>query len=218
MTLWSLIIYNDILHRSDFKLHCRTWPFTKLREVYMEHVQLGHYSEHLVLSHSGLLHMLYLSSGGVVVKLWLDEQEFQGSIPGLTAMISEICYLLLPIRDMAEISLKGRKSSKPPLNLLYLLRPLLSPSLSWFSWLLQFHHPKVLSQFYLKFVIPRHAWSNFDETWQEKARDYLHEYENLSLLSTPPFQPHSQALKWHMYIYTTQCRRGKYLHMMHCCL
>ena len=35
------------------------------------------------------------------------------SIPGLTATILEICYLLLPSRDMAEISLKQRKS---PIN------------------------------------------------------------------------------------------------------
>ena len=41
------------------------------------------------------------NSGGVVVKL----QEVRGSIPGLAATISEIGYLLLPSRDMAETSL-----------------------------------------------------------------------------------------------------------------
>ena len=38
----------------------------------------------------------------------------QGSIPGLTAIISEIGYILLPSRNMAEILLKLRKSSKQP--------------------------------------------------------------------------------------------------------
>ena len=33
------------------------------------------------------------------------------STPGLVTAISEIGYLLLPSRDMAEISLKRRKSS-----------------------------------------------------------------------------------------------------------
>ena len=37
------------------------------------------------------------------------EQEIRGSIPGLAATISEIGYLLLPSRDVAEISLKRRK-------------------------------------------------------------------------------------------------------------
>ena len=42
---------------------------------------------------------------------WLAEQEVRGSIPGLVATISEIGYLLLPCRDMAEIPLNRRKSS-----------------------------------------------------------------------------------------------------------
>ena len=42
---------------------------------------------------------------------WLAEQEVRGSIPGLATWISEIGYLLLPSRDMAEIPLKRRKSS-----------------------------------------------------------------------------------------------------------
>ena len=54
------------------------------------------------------------SSGGVVVKLLACGAEDQGSIPGLAATISEIGYLLLPSRDMAEKSLKRRKSSKQP--------------------------------------------------------------------------------------------------------
>ena len=41
---------------------------------------------------------------------WLAEQEVRGSIPGLATWISEIGYLLLPGRDMAEIPLKRRKS------------------------------------------------------------------------------------------------------------
>ena len=47
--------------------------------------------------------------GAVVVKWlssWLAEQEVRGSILGLAAMISEICYFLLSSRDMAEIPLK----------------------------------------------------------------------------------------------------------------
>ena len=47
---------------------------------------------------------------------WLAEQEVRGSIPGLAATISEIGYLLLPSRDMAERSLKRRKSSKQLTN------------------------------------------------------------------------------------------------------
>ena len=39
---------------------------------------------------------------------WLAEQEVRGSIAGLVATISEIGYLLLPCRDMAERSLKRR--------------------------------------------------------------------------------------------------------------
>ena len=45
------------------------------------------------------------------VSFWLAEQEVRGSIPGLATRISEIGYLLLPSRDMAEIPLKRRKSS-----------------------------------------------------------------------------------------------------------
>ena len=47
---------------------------------------------------------------------WLVEQEVQGSRPGLATWISEIGYLLLPSRDMAEIPLKRRKSSIQPTN------------------------------------------------------------------------------------------------------
>ena len=51
------------------------------------------------------------SGGGVVViSSWLAEQEVRGSIPGFADMISEIGYLLLPSRDMAERSLMRRKS------------------------------------------------------------------------------------------------------------
>ena len=46
------------------------------------------------------------SSGGVV-----DKQEVRCSIPGLVATIAEIGYLLLPSRNMAEMSLKRRKTS-----------------------------------------------------------------------------------------------------------
>ena len=45
---------------------------------------------------------------------WLAEQEVRGSIPGLATWISEIGYLLLPSRDMAEIPLKRRKSPIQP--------------------------------------------------------------------------------------------------------
>ena len=39
---------------------------------------------------------------------WLTEQEVRGSISGLAATISEICYLLHPSRDIAKRSLKRR--------------------------------------------------------------------------------------------------------------
>ena len=54
---------------------------------------------------------MYRSCGG----LWR-------SIPGLAATISEIGYLLLPSRDMAEISLlKGRKFLKQPTNYIHVV-------------------------------------------------------------------------------------------------
>ena len=53
--------------------------------------------------------------GGVVVKLLAcGASQVRGWIPGLAARISVIGYLLLPSRNMAEISLKLRKSSKQP--------------------------------------------------------------------------------------------------------
>ena len=57
--------------------------------------------------------------GAVVVEWlssWLAEQDVRGSIPRLTTWISEIGYLLLPSRHMAEIPLKRRKSSIQPTN------------------------------------------------------------------------------------------------------
>ena len=47
---------------------------------------------------------------------WLAGQEVRGSIPHLATWISEIGYLLLPSRDMAELPLKRRKSSIQPTN------------------------------------------------------------------------------------------------------
>ena len=47
----------------------------------------------------------------------LAEQEVWVSIPSLVATISEIGYLLLPSRGMAEIPLKRRKSSLQPTNI-----------------------------------------------------------------------------------------------------
>ena len=44
------------------------------------------------------------------------EREVRGSIPGLATWNSEIDYLLLPSREMAEIPLKRRKSSIQPTN------------------------------------------------------------------------------------------------------
>ena len=57
---------------------------------------------------------VHLIRGAVVAEWlspWLVEQEVRGSIPRLYTWISEIGYLLLPSRDMAEILLKRRKSS-----------------------------------------------------------------------------------------------------------
>ena len=51
-----------------------------------------------------------------MVKLLACRAGGPGSIPGLDATISEIGYLLLPSRDMAEISLNRRKSSKQPIT------------------------------------------------------------------------------------------------------
>ena len=55
-----------------------------------------------------------LKMGAVVAEWlssWLAEQEVRGSIPRLATWISEIGYLPVLSRDMAEILLKRRKSS-----------------------------------------------------------------------------------------------------------
>ena len=52
------------------------------------------------------------SRGAVVIKLFACTERGLGSIPGLAATISDIGFLLHPSRDMAEISLKRRKSLK----------------------------------------------------------------------------------------------------------
>ena len=51
---------------------------------------------------------------GVVVKRLACGAEARGSSPGLATMISEIGYLLLPGRDMTEITLKRRKILNQP--------------------------------------------------------------------------------------------------------
>ena len=61
---------------------------------------------------------------GAAMAEWLSsllaEQEVRGSIPRLATWISEIGYLLLPNRDMAEIPLERRKSSiQPTYQLVY---------------------------------------------------------------------------------------------------
>ena len=61
----------------------------------------------------------FTNSGAAVTEWlssWLVEQEVRESIPRLATWISEIGYLPLPSRDMAEIPLKRRKSSIPPTN------------------------------------------------------------------------------------------------------
>ena len=57
--------------------------------------------------------------GAAVMKwlsFWLAEKEIRGSIHSVATTISEIGYLLLPSRDIAEISLKRRKSLTQPTN------------------------------------------------------------------------------------------------------
>ena len=58
------------------------------------------------------------SGGGRVVKLLACGARGPGSIPRLATPISEISYLPLLSRDMAEIPLKRRKSSIQQTNLL----------------------------------------------------------------------------------------------------
>ena len=48
---------------------------------------------------------------------WPAEPEVRGSIPGFATKISEIAYLLLRSRDMAEIPLKRRKSTNNQPNI-----------------------------------------------------------------------------------------------------
>ena len=61
----------------------------------------------------------YLKGAAVAEWLssWLSEQEVRRSIPGFATQISEIGYLLLPSRDMAEIPLKRRKSTNNQPNI-----------------------------------------------------------------------------------------------------
>ena len=60
------------------------------------------------------------ADGGAAVAEWLSswlaEQEVRGLILSLATLISEIGYLLLPSRHMAEIPLKRLKSSIQPTN------------------------------------------------------------------------------------------------------
>ena len=65
---------------------------------------------------STLTLILYSTRGGVVVKLLTCGTRGRGSIPGLAATISEIWYILPPNRDLAEILLERRKSSKQQTN------------------------------------------------------------------------------------------------------
>ena len=58
---------------------------------------------------------------GRVVKLLACGARRPGSLPGLATWISEIGYLLLPSRDMAEIPLKRLKSSIQPTNHILLI-------------------------------------------------------------------------------------------------
>ena len=60
------------------------------------------------------MHRTVRSSGGIVVKLLACGARCPGFDSGLVATISEIGYLLLPCLEMAERSLKRRKSSKRP--------------------------------------------------------------------------------------------------------
>ena len=53
---------------------------------------------------------LYIHTCSIALSSLHAEQEARGSITGLAATITEIGYLLLPSRDMVEISLKRRKS------------------------------------------------------------------------------------------------------------
>ena len=56
------------------------------------------------------------SSGGVMAKLLACGARGPGFDSGFATTISENGYLLLPSRDMAERSLKRRKSSNQPTN------------------------------------------------------------------------------------------------------
>ena len=62
--------------------------------------------------------IIYVSGAAMVwwLSSWRVEQEVRGLIPCLAASISEIGYLLLPSRDMAEIPLKRRIFSIQPTN------------------------------------------------------------------------------------------------------
>ena len=86
--------------------------------------------------------LIYYRSSSSVVTLhpWLAEQEVRGYIPRLATWISEIGYLPLSSRDMTEIPLKRRKSSRQPTNQPTTLHPSGSPSVHPFSAIAPYMH------------------------------------------------------------------------------
>ena len=66
------------------------------------------------------------------ISSWLAEQEVRGSIPRLATWISEIGYLPLQSRDMAEIPLKRRKSSIKPNQTKPMLSFIVYSNMTWF--------------------------------------------------------------------------------------
>ena len=82
------------------------------------------YNKHSLDQQTKYCHPCLRAAMAEWLRSWLAEQEVWGSISPLATWISEIGYLPLPSRDMAEITLKRRKSSihvqptnttKPPL-------------------------------------------------------------------------------------------------------
>ena len=125
----------------NFSMTCGAWvpcvlkhPFPLWLSSWLSYeINICKHSRHLwhcwhsfIVSHSNdLTCCAYCMSMKATYNFTMEEQrllacgakkEIRGSIPGLAATISEIGYLLLPSRDMAEISQKRRKSSKQQTN------------------------------------------------------------------------------------------------------
>ena len=115
-TSWILILLED----KNVKINrCIVWKFSVIRFIFC--VPWNTFTPNFVFLFVDWKQISFLTiqKGAAMAKWlssWLAEQGARGSIPRLATWISEIGYLLLPCRNMAEIPLKRQKSSIQPTN------------------------------------------------------------------------------------------------------